>query len=58
LQLNDYDIAEILARQAIALCGLKNIEKAKAVYAQLSRDYPRSPATEQAKQAIIQALGQ
>jgi len=58
LQLNDYDIAEILARQTIALCGLKDMEKAKAVYAQLSRDYPRSPAKESAKQAIIRALGQ
>jgi len=58
LQLNDYDIAEILARETIALCGLKQTEKAKAVYAQLSRDYPRSPATESAKQAIIRAIGQ
>jgi len=58
LQLNDYDIAEILARETIALCGLKQTERAKAVYAQLSRDYPRSPATESAKQAIIQAIGQ
>ncbi|MFH1719141.1 MAG: NPCBM/NEW2 domain-containing protein [Planctomycetota bacterium] len=58
LQLNDYDIAEVLARQVFALCGMKDIEKAKSVYAQLTRDYPRSPATETAKQAIIQALGQ
>ena len=57
LQLSDYDIAEILARQIIASCGLKDLEKAKAVYAQLSKDYPYSPATDQAKQAIIQALG-
>jgi len=57
LQLSDYDIAEVLARQVFASCGMKNIEKAKAVYAQLSNDYPYSPATDQAKQAIIQALG-
>jgi hypothetical protein len=57
LQLSDYDIAEVLARQVIASCGLKDLEKAKAVYAQLSNDYPYSPATENAKQAIIQALG-
>jgi hypothetical protein len=57
LQLSDYDIAEVLARQVIALCGLKNLEKAKAVYAQLSKDYPYNPATEKAKQAIIQAIG-
>lgn len=57
LQLSDYDIAEILACQIIASCGLKNLEKAKAVYAQLSKDYPYSPATEKAKQAIIQAIG-
>jgi TolA-binding protein len=42
----------------IASCGLKDLEKAKAVYAQLIKDYPYSPATEKAKQAIIQALGQ
>ena len=57
LQLSDYDIAEVLARQVIASCGLKDLEKAKAVYAQLSNDYPYSPATDKAKQAIIQALG-
>jgi hypothetical protein len=56
LQLSDYDIAEILTRQVIASCGLKNLQKAKAVYAQLSNDYPYNPATEKAKQAIIQAL--
>ena len=57
LQLSDYDIAEILARQVIALCGLKDMQRAKSIYAQLSKDYPSSPATDQAKQAIIQALG-
>ncbi len=58
LQLSDYDIAEVLARQVIASCGLKDLQKAKAVYAQLSKDYPYNPATEKAKQAIIQAIGQ
>jgi len=58
LQLSDYDIAEVLARRVIALCGLKDVQKAKAVYAQLSKDYPSSPATDQAKQALLQALGQ
>jgi tetratricopeptide (TPR) repeat protein len=58
LQLSDYDIAEVLARQVIASCGLKDVQKAKSVYAQLSKDYPSSPATDQAKKAIIQALGQ
>ena len=57
LQLSDYDIAEVLARQVIASCGLKDLQKAKAVYAQLSNDYPYSPATNKAKQAIIQAIG-
>jgi len=57
LQLSDYDIAEVLTRQVIASCGLKDLEKAKAVYAQLCNDYPYSPATENAKQAIIQAIG-
>jgi tetratricopeptide (TPR) repeat protein len=57
LQLSDYDIAEVLTRQVIASCGQKNLDKAKAVYAQLSKDYPYNPATEKAKQAIIQALG-
>ncbi|MFC1605025.1 hypothetical protein ACFL5F_08370, partial [Planctomycetota bacterium] len=57
LHLSDYDIAEILARQVIASCGLKNLKNAKAVYAQLNKDYPYSLATEKAKQAIIQAIG-
>jgi len=56
LQLSDYDIAEVLARQVFASCGSNKIEKAKAVYARLNKDYPYSPATEKAKQAIIQAL--
>ena len=50
------DIAEVLARQVVASCGVKDIEKAKSVYAQLSRDYPYSPALAQAKQALLQAL--
>jgi outer membrane protein assembly factor BamD (BamD/ComL family) len=58
LQLSDYDIAAVLSRQIIALCGLKNIEKAKAVYVQLSNDYPYNPTTEKAKQTIIQAHSQ
>ena len=57
LQLSDYDIAEVLTRQVFASCGMKNIKIAKAVYAQLSKDYPYSPATEKAKQAIVQAIG-
>jgi len=56
LQLSDYDIAEVLARQVIASCGLKDLQKAKSIYTQLSKDYPYSPATDQAKQAIIQAI--
>ncbi len=58
LQLNDYDIAQVLARQVIALCGMKDVNKAKTTYAQLNRDYPYSPAVAQARQAIIQAVGQ
>jgi len=58
LQLSDYDIAEVLARQVIALCGLKDVQRAKSIYAQLSKDYPSSPATDQAKQALLQTLGQ
>ncbi len=58
LQLSDYDIAEVLARQVAASCGMKDIEKAKSAYAQLSRDYPYSPALAQAKQALLHALGQ
>jgi hypothetical protein len=56
LQLNDYDLAEVLARQVVALCGVKDIEKARTVYAQLSRDYPHSPALTRAKEAMLQAL--
>jgi hypothetical protein len=58
LQLKDYDIAQILARQVIALCGMKDLNKAKSTYTQLNRDYSYSPALAQARQAIIQAVGQ
>ncbi|MEJ2701760.1 MAG: NPCBM/NEW2 domain-containing protein [Sedimentisphaerales bacterium] len=58
LQLNDYDIAQVLARQVIALCGLRDVGKAKSIYARLAKDYPSSPAISQARQAIIQAVGQ
>jgi tetratricopeptide (TPR) repeat protein len=57
LQLNDYDRAQTLTRQVIALCGMRDMEKAKSVYAQLNRDYPHSPAIEEAKDAIVQTLG-
>jgi tetratricopeptide (TPR) repeat protein len=57
LQLNDYDIAQVLARQVVALCGMKELNKAKSIYAQLAKDYPSSPAIPQARQAIIQAIG-
>jgi len=57
LQLNDYDRAEILTRQVIASCGLKDLDKARAAYASLSKDYPRSPAISEAKQAIMQTFG-
>ncbi|MBN2314964.1 MAG: NPCBM/NEW2 domain-containing protein [Sedimentisphaerales bacterium] len=58
LQLNDFDIAQVLARQVIALCGLKDLNKAKSTYAILNKDYPYSPAVTQARQAIIQAIAQ
>ncbi len=58
LQLSDFDLAEVLARQVIASCGLKDTETAKSIYARLSKDYPSSPATGQAKQALLHALGQ
>jgi hypothetical protein len=55
--LNDYDRAEVLTRQVVASCGLKDVEKARSVYAQLSRDYPYSPAIADAKNAIMQTFG-
>ena len=58
LQLNDYDIAQVLTRQVVALCGLKDLNKAKSTYAQLNKNYPYSPALAQARQAIIQAVKQ
>jgi len=58
LQLNDYDIAQVLARQVVALCGLKELTKAKSTYAHLKKEYPSSPAIAQARQAIIQAVEQ
>jgi hypothetical protein len=57
LQLNDYDIAQVLARQVVALCGMKEVNKAKSTYARLNKDYPYSSAISQARQAIIQAVG-
>ena len=57
LQLNDYDRAEVLTRQVIASCGLKDMDKARSVYAQLSKDYPYSPAIAEAKKAIMQTFG-
>ena len=42
---------------AVLVPGLEDIEKAKAVYGRLNKDYPYSPATEKARQAIIQAIG-
>jgi tetratricopeptide (TPR) repeat protein len=57
LQLNDYDIAQILSRQVVALCGMKELNRAKSTYAQLNKDYPYSSAITQARQAIIQAVG-
>jgi len=58
LQLNDYDIAQVLARQVVALCGMKDVNKAKSTYAQLNKEYPSSQAVAQARQAIIQAVEQ
>ena len=43
LQLNDYDIAQILARQVVALCGMKDLNKAKPAYAQLNKKLPLQP---------------
>lgn len=57
LQLNDYDRAEILVRQVAASCGLKDLDKARSVYVQLSSDYPYSPAVSEAKKAIMQTFG-
>jgi len=57
LQLNDYDRAEILTRQVIASCGLKDLERARTGYAKLSKDYPHSPALSEAKKAIMQTFG-
>ena len=57
LQLNDYDRAEVLTRQVIASCGLKDMDKARSVYTQLSREHPYSPAIAEAKNAIMQTFG-
>ncbi|MEA3225998.1 MAG: hypothetical protein U9Q07_08610, partial [Planctomycetota bacterium] len=57
LRLNDYDRAEILTRQVIASCGMKDFDKARNVYAQLSKDYPYSPVIAKAKKAIMQTFG-
>lgn len=57
LKLNDYDRAEILTRQVVASCGLKDLDKARSVYTQLSGDYPYSPAVSEAKKAIMQTFG-
>jgi tetratricopeptide (TPR) repeat protein len=56
LQLDDYHRAEILMRKVKACCGLRDLEKARAVYTDLKRDYPFHAVLAQAKQAIIEAF--
>ncbi len=57
LQLNDYDRAEVLKRKVMASCGLGDLDRARSAYVILSKDYPRSPAISEAKQAIMQTFG-
>jgi hypothetical protein len=57
LQLNDYDRAEVLKRKVMASCGLKDLGRARSAYVILTKDYPRSPAISEAKQAIMQTFG-
>jgi len=56
LQLDDTHRVEILMRKVKACCGLRDLDKARAVYTDLKRDYPFHAVLAQAKQAIIEAF--
>jgi len=56
LDLNNYYRLEVFVRQVKALCGIKAMERAKAIYEAVAKDYPYSPAVAEAKKAIVEAV--
>ncbi|MFQ6034225.1 MAG: NPCBM/NEW2 domain-containing protein [Sedimentisphaerales bacterium] len=56
LGLSNYYRLEVLARQVKALCGIKAVEQAKAIYEAVAKDYPHSPAVAEAKKIIVEAV--
>ncbi len=56
LKLSNYYWLEVLVRQVKALCGIKAMEQAKAIYEDMAKDYPYSPAVAEAKKAIVEAV--
>jgi len=56
LGLSNYYRLEVLARQVKALCGIKAVEQAKAIYEAVAKDYPHSPAVAEARKAIVEAV--
>jgi len=56
LELNNYYRSQMLVRQVKALCGIEDIEQAKAIYETMTSDYPYSPAVAEAKKAIVETV--
>jgi hypothetical protein len=56
LELSNYYRSEILVRQVKALCGIKDVERAKVIYDGLATNYPSSPAVAEAKKAIVETV--
>ncbi len=56
LELSNYYRSEMLVRQVKALCGIKDVERAKVIYEGLATNYPSSPAVAEAKKAIVETV--
>jgi tetratricopeptide (TPR) repeat protein len=56
LELSNYYQLEVLVRQVRALCGIKAVEQAKAIYETMVENYPYSPVVAEAKKAIVEVV--
>ncbi len=56
LELSNYYRSQILVRQVKALCGIKDVERAKVIYKAIATNYPSSPAVAEAKKAIVETV--
>ncbi len=56
LELSNYYRSQILVRQVKALCGIKDVERAKVIYEAIATNYPSSPAVAEAKKAIVETV--